>query len=106
MTDDIKRPFTPKINNNIAPLKKTKHLKLVKFDLDSPKMAEAIKNLGLIHEDLNTKLTKEDFAHIDPKITDLRFKHYQRQLLDTINQVLTERKRLHVHRVANAGLGD
>jgi hypothetical protein len=61
------------VNNNIAPLKKTKHIRLVKFDLDSPKMAEAIRNLGLVKEDLNTKLSKENFQHEDPRITDLQF---------------------------------
>lgn len=67
----LKRPASPKMNNNIAPLKKTKHIRLVKFDLDSPKMAEAIRNLGLVKEDLNTKLTKENFPHEDQRVTDL-----------------------------------
>ena len=67
----LKRPASPKMNNNIAPLKKTKHIRLVKFDLDSPKMAEAIRNLGLVKEDLNTKLSKENFPHEDPRVTDL-----------------------------------
>ena len=73
MTDTsvLKRPLSPKVNNNIAPLKKTKHIRLVKFDLDSPKMAEAIRNLGLVKEDLNTKLSKDDFQHEDPRVTDL-----------------------------------
>ena len=70
-TSSLKRPTSPKVNNNIAPLKKTKHIRLVKFDHDSPKMAEAIRNLGLVKEDLNTKLTKENFAHEDSRITDL-----------------------------------
>jgi len=75
MTDSsvLKRPLSPRVNNNIAPLKKTKHIRLVKFDLDSPKMAEAIRNLGLVKEDLNTKLSKENFQHEDPRITDLQF---------------------------------
>lgn len=73
MTDSsvLKRPLSPKVNNNIAPLKKTKHIRLVKFDLESPKMAEAIRNLGLVKEDLNTKLSKDDFQHEDPRVTDL-----------------------------------
>jgi hypothetical protein len=73
MTDSsvLKRPLSPKVNNNIAPLKKTKHIRLVKFDLESPKMAEAIRNLGLVKEDLNTKLSKDNFQHEDPRVTDL-----------------------------------
>lgn len=66
----------------------------MKFDLDSPKMAEAIRNLGLVNEDLNTQLKRENFPHDDQRVTELQFKHYQRQLLETINNVLIERKRL------------
>lgn len=67
----VKRPISPKVNNNIAQLRKTKHIRLVKFDLDSPKMAEAIKNLGLVNEDLDTKLRRENFPHDDPRVSEL-----------------------------------
>lgn len=45
---------SPKVNNNIAPLRTVKHLRLVRFDFDSPRMAESMVNLGLVKEDLNT----------------------------------------------------
>jgi len=67
----VKRPISPKVNNNIAQLRKTKHIRLVKFDLDSPKMAEAIKNLGLVNADLDTKLRRENFPHDDPRVSEL-----------------------------------
>jgi hypothetical protein len=73
MSAAVKRVFSPKLNNNIAPLRKTSHLRLVKLDLDSPKMAEAIRNLGLIKSELNTKLKRENFANEDPRITELQF---------------------------------
>ena len=73
MTEAAKRTFSPKLNNNIALLRKASHLRLVKLDLNSPKMAEAIKNLGLIKEELNTKLKRENFPHDDPRITELQF---------------------------------
>jgi hypothetical protein len=66
-----KRPVSPKVNNNIAPIRKIKHIRLVKFDLNSPKMAEAIRNLGLVDEDMNTKLRRENFPHEDTRVTEL-----------------------------------
>lgn len=56
---------SPKVNNNIAPLKKLRHLKLVRFDLESPRMAESMRLLGLVAEDLNTQKTIKDFPHED-----------------------------------------
>ena len=77
-TGALKRPISPRVNNNIAPLRKTKHIRLVKFDLDSPKMAEAIKNLGLVKDDLDTKKRRDHFVHDDPQVSELQFQHYQR----------------------------
>lgn len=67
---------SPRVNNNIAPIKTVKHLRLVRFDFDSPRMAESMVNLGLVKEDLNTQKTKEDFHSDDPKITNLHFQYY------------------------------
>ena len=54
-------------------MKHIKHLRLVKLDLDSPKMMEAMINLGFIKEDLNTLKTRDDFPAEDPRITELHF---------------------------------
>ena len=43
--------------------------------------------------------TVEDFESRrvkDPDIVELRFKHFQQRLLDTINRVIVERKRLKI----------
>lgn len=64
---------SPKVNNNIAPLKHTKHLRLVRFDFESPRMAEAMLNLGLIPEEINTRKTRHDFPSEDDRITELQF---------------------------------
>jgi len=88
------RPITPKVNNNIATLKSVKHLRLVRFDLDSPRMTEAMRNLGLIKEDLNCKKTRDDFPSEDTRITELHFNYYQNRLLETINSLLIERKKV------------
>ena len=67
------RNHSPKVNNNIAPLKKTKFLRLVRFNLDSPKMAEAMTNLGLIKSDLDTRKTIDDFPNEDYRVKELHF---------------------------------
>ena len=48
-------------NNNIQPLTKPKQVRLVNFDMDSPRMRSAMEELGLTREDLNTRKTKNDF---------------------------------------------
>ena len=68
-------------------------------------MKQAMKNIGLEREDLDTKKTKEDFtysnkiagqvmsaAEYDDGVVELRFRHYQQRLMDRINQVVAERK--------------
>ena len=70
------RKHSPKVNNNIAPLKKIKHLRLVRFDLDSPRMAEAMLNLGLVKNDLNTRKTINDFPSDEFGVSELHFKFY------------------------------
>ena len=58
MTYEEKAP-----NNDIRPLTKPKQIRLVKLDLDSPRMKQAMKNIGLEKEDLDTKKTQEEFAY-------------------------------------------
>jgi hypothetical protein len=86
MTDEIintlglkskPRIKSPQVNNNIEPLRHVRHIRLVNFDLDSPRMAEALINLGLVKEDINTKKTKDDFPSDDPHITKLHYRYYR-----------------------------
>ena len=61
----------------------------MKLDLDSPRMKQAMKNIGLEREDLDTKKTKEEFMYsaklpgqsmnpleYDENVVGLRFRHY------------------------------
>ena len=51
-------------------------------------------NLGFIKEDLNTLKTREDFPAEDLRITELHFQNDRKRLLESINSLLIERKRL------------
>jgi len=57
-------------------------------------MAEAMHNLGLVKEDLNTQKTKTDFPSENLQITELHFRYYRKKLLETINTLIMERRRL------------
>ena len=62
----------------------------MKLDLDSPRMKQAMKNLGLLRDDLDTKKTRDEFTYsskvagqpmsaneYDESVVNLRFRHYQ-----------------------------
>ena len=66
-----------------------------------------MKNIGLVREDLDTKKTKEEFMYsskiagqpmganeYDESVVGLRFRHYQKRVMDRINKVLQERKNI------------
>lgn len=57
-------------------------------------MVEAMHNLGLIKEDLNTQKTKADFPAETLAISELQFNYYRKKLLETINALIAERRRL------------
>ena len=88
-------------NNDIRALTRPKQIRLVKLDLDSPRMIQAMKNIGLTRDDLDTKKRPEDFMYsskvagqpmspneYDENVVDLRFRHYQQRLMDRINKVV------------------
>ena len=77
-------------------MKKTRHLRLVKFNLDSPRMAEAMLNLGLVKEDIDTKKTRNDFPAEDVRVTELQFQYYQKRMVETINSLLQERRKVRI----------
>lgn len=64
-------------------------------------MIQAMKNIGLTKDDLDTKKRPEDFTYsskvagqpmspneYDENVVDLRFRHYQQRLMDRINKVV------------------
>lgn len=100
-------------NNNIKLLTRPRQVRLVNFDYDSPRMKRAMVALGLQETDLDVRKRKEDFqyesmaqakvanqlnqnmnAHLDEALANLRFKHYQQRLMERINRLLNERKRV------------
>ena len=64
------------MNNNIRDLADPYHLRYLKLDLNSPRLAQAMRNLGLVKEDLNTRKTRDDFISADDRLTDLKFEVY------------------------------
>jgi uncharacterized coiled-coil protein SlyX len=65
-------------------------------------MKKALERLGLVREDLNNMKRMDDFAFdfdkngdrlpVENKIVDLRFRHYQRKMMERINRVVAERR--------------
>lgn len=96
--------FTQAVNitNDIKPLTLAKQIRTVCLDLDSPRMKQAMERLGLVNDDLNNMKRMDDFAFdydkngdrlpADNKIVEMRFKHYQRKMMERINRVVAERK--------------
>ena len=114
-----------KMNNDIRQLVRPGQIRLVNLDLDSPRMQEAMKNLGYEKEDLDTRKRKDDFyeqsdgmpsplgrnpkaaskelktispGQVEDELIKLRFKHYQDCLMDRINRVLQARKQIKMRR--------
>ena len=46
-------------------------MRLVRFNFESPRMAEAMLNLGLIPEEIKPRKTRNDFLSEDERITEL-----------------------------------
>ena len=93
-----KKDKTPKKRNDIRELRSVRQLKFVNLDLDSPTISDAMIQLGLERDDLDTEKTIEDFmpnkSHqpILDQVVKLRFRHYQKRLVETINKVIEKRK--------------
>lgn len=92
----------PTLSNDIKPLTYAKQIRMVNLDLESPRMKKALERLGLVREDLNNMKRMDDFAFdfdkngdrlpVENKIVDLRFRHYQRKIMERINRLVAERR--------------
>jgi uncharacterized coiled-coil protein SlyX len=92
----------PTLSNDIKALTNAKQIRMVNLDLESPRMKKALERLGLVREDLNNMKRMDDFAFdfdkngdrlpVENKIVDLRFRHYQRKMMERINRVVAERR--------------
>ena len=87
-THDMMRS-SRKTQNDIKPLKSLKQLETLQLDLNSPRLQKALKNLGLTKANLKPKS-----VDVTDDLSELRFKHFQNKLLDTVNKVLIERNNI------------
>lgn len=75
------------------PITDIRLLKKMKWDLDSPRFAEAQLSLGYKDEDLKLldikDFTEEDYT--DNKIVKIRYHHHLLKLKTTLNDVIDER---------------
>lgn len=79
--------------NDIRDIRSFKQLDKVDLELDSPRFTQAADNLGISISECR----KKPFDHfakkgVDADLADLRYKHFQSRLIDTINRVLQERR--------------
>mmetsp|Transcript_20464 Transcript_20464/g.20195 ORF Transcript_20464/g.20195 Transcript_20464/m.20195 type:complete len:114 (+) Transcript_20464:15-356(+) len=84
---------TAKSINDIKILKTTKQLDTIQLDLESPRMKEAMSNLGFTKENLKMGASKKPEKE-DDDVSKLRYEHFQNRLLTTINKIIAERNRI------------
>lgn len=84
---------TAKSINDIKILKSTKQLETTQLDLESPRLKEAMSNLGFTRENLKMSTLKK-MDKDDDDVVKLRYEHFQNRLLNTINKIITERNKI------------
>jgi hypothetical protein len=81
--------------NDIKEIRNYKQLEKVDLDFDSPRMKKALHNLGVSKEECMKKERSEfDKKGLDEDIVNLRFKHHQNRLIDILNRILEERRKI------------
>lgn len=84
-----------KYNNDIPHIRKLRQLERVNLNFDSPRLKEAMDDLGVTVEELQKKERSHfEKKGVDPEVVDLRFKHYQGRLIDTLNRVGAQRRKI------------
>eukprot|EP00347_Sterkiella_histriomuscorum_P021729 403332968 len=83
--------------NDIKDVKSYKQLERLELDLESPRLQKACHNLGITLDECQKK-QKSEFMQkgVDPDLAELRFKHFQSRLIDTLNRVLNERRNIKI----------
>lgn len=90
----------PRSKNNIPLLTTPQQAEAVELDLNSPRLKQAMENLQFTPQDFKKKYNrrqKSDFRQHpnDGKdILEIRKKHYYARMMDNINQILIERRRI------------
>lgn len=103
----------PKSKNNIPLLSSPQQAEAVDLDLESPRFKQAMENLQFTAEDFKKKYHRKnnqsDFRthpNDTKDVLEIRKKHYYSRMMDTINQVLVERRKISKNfRVMNLELG-
>lgn len=83
-----------KSKNNIPNLQNIQQVEKIELDLESPRFVQAMNNLKITKEDLTKKKNFRLHPDDDKDVVELRRKHHLARLMDTINQVLDERRRI------------
>jgi hypothetical protein len=89
--------ITRKSPNDIRPLKNIRQLETLQLDMNSPRWQKACKTLGFTNKNFMTvqkQIAEESKSNDD--ISELRKKHFQNKLIEIINRVLAERKRIKI----------
>lgn len=95
INDDESEDNKPKKNNDLKEIRTIKQLERVNLDFDSPRLKQAMNNLGIsIDECINKERSDFEKKGVDKDVIDLRFKHYKNRLIETLNMVLNERKNI------------
>jgi hypothetical protein len=79
--------------NDVKDIRNLKMLERIDLDFDSPRMSKAMDDLGVTPEECQKK-ERSDFEirGVNEDVVDLRFKHYQHRLIDTLNRVIGLRR--------------
>ena len=83
--------------NDIRSIKHPKTLDRLFLDFESPRMKEAMSNLGVTFKEMRVKGKKEfEKKGVEKDLAELRYNHYRERLLDLYNRVLEERHNIKV----------
>ena len=93
--EEEKKEKKIKLNNDIRDIRTIRQLGRVNLDYDSPRLRQAMDDLG-VSMDAVTKQEKSNFEKkgVDPDVIELRYKHFQARLIDTINRVIEQRREI------------
>ena len=79
----------PTYNNDIKEIRHERQLDKLNLNLDSPRMKQAREDLGIpLEECIRKDRSFFEKKGLEPDIVDLRFKHFQGRLIDTLNKIL------------------
>jgi hypothetical protein len=84
-----------KFNNNIREIRNARQLDKINLNFDSPTMRKAMDDLGVsLSECIRKDRSHFEQKGLDNAIVELRFKHHQARLVDTLNRLLEQRRNI------------